>query len=302
MINDKLTITLIQSALHWEDIDANLAIFEKKISQTDQKTDLIVLPEMFTTGFTMNVTRLAEPMNGKSLKWMKRQAAQTNAVIVGSIIIKDELQYNPSSQPATTKSGKGRQNYFNRLIWMKPDGSYSTYDKRHLFRMADEHNYYSMGNEKIIMEINGWSICPLICYDLRFPVWSRNINESVNRGSGETVKITNTKSQTRNPVPAYDCLIYIANWPEPRQAAWDILLKARAIENLCYVIGVNRVKKDGNGINYAGGSGIINYKGEPLFYELKNEFVKTITLDKNLLISFREKFPAYLDGDEFEII
>ena len=167
--------------------------------------------------------------------------------------------------------------------------------------MADEHNYYAAGNEKIIMEINGWKICPLVCYDLRFPVRSRNKNESVNRGSGETVKIPNPKSQIRNPVPAYDCLIYIANWPEPRQTAWDVLLRARAVENLCFVIGVNRVKQDGNGINYAGGSAVIDHKGERLFYKLKSEIAKTIILDKKELISYREKFPAHLDGDEFEI-
>jgi len=279
-----LTITLIQSGLYWENIDANLAMFEEKIWQIDQKTDLIVLPEMFNTGFTMNAARLSEPMNSKSFRWMKQQAAQTKAVIVGSIIIKEG------------------QRHFNRLIWMNPDGSFSTYDKRHLFRMADEHHYYSAGNEKIIKEINGWKICPLICYDLRFPVWSRNKNESVNRGSGETEKISNPKSITGTwSNPTYDCLIYIANWPEPRQTAWDILLRARAVENLCYVIGVNRVKKDGNGINYIGGSTVINPKGERLFYELKKETIKTITLKKSDLISYREKFPAHLDGDEFVI-
>ena len=291
MTTEKLTVTLIQSALHWEDIDANLAMFEEKIWQIGQKTDLIVLPEMFTTGFTMNTARLAEPMNSKSFKWMKQQAAQTKAVIVGSIIIKEG------------------QRCFNRLVWMNPDGSYSTYDKRHLFRMADEHNYFEAGKEKIICEIKGWRICPLICYDLRFPVWSRNNllvrplrdRLRVGKWSDEYLKVTSKSTKMQNQNPTYDCLIYIANWPEPRQTAWDLLLRARAVENLCYVIGVNRVKQDGNGINYAGGSAVIDHKGERLFYKLKSEIAKTITLDKKELISYREKFPAHLDGDEFEI-
>lgn len=259
-----LNVTIIQSDLHWQSADANLAMFEEKIWKIGKKTDLIILPEMFTTGFSMDVTLLAEPMNFRSFKWMKQQAAQTGAVITGSIIVKEE--------------GK----YYNRLFWVEPDGSYDYYDKRHLFRMADEHHYYSAGNKRLVKKLKGWNIMPLVCYDLRFPVWSRN------RSEGDK--------------PEYDLLLYVANWPAARIAAWDALLKARAIENLCYTAGVNRVGKDGKGIDYNGHSGIYDYKGETLFIRKGEETIHSQTLDYNALQAYRSKFPAYLDADNFQLL
>jgi omega-amidase len=254
-----LKITLIQSDLHWESADANLAMFEEKIWKINEQTDLIILPEMFSTGFSMNTKELAEPMNFKTFKWMKQQAAQTKAVVTGSVIIREG------------------EKYFNRLIWMEPDGNFSYYDKRHLFRIANEDKFFNAGDKKIIKEIKGWKICPLICYDLRFPVWSRNINNS------------------------YDVLIYVANWPAARSIAWKTLLQARAIENISYVVGVNRLKEDGKGIYYSGDSVIIDPKGQKIIDLKDKEGIYTHTLSWEKLDSFRKKFPAYLDGDEFKI-
>lgn len=254
-----LTITLIQSDLHWEDTTANLAMFEEKIWEIRASTDLIVLPEMFTTGFTMNAKALAEPMNLTTFKWLKQQAAQTGAVVTGSYIVQEQ------------------GHYYNRLIWMQPNGQYDCYDKRHLFRMADEHQTYSAGGKRLIKEIKGWRICPLVCYDLRFPAWSRNLGN------------------------VYDLLIYVANWPQARSHAWNILLQARAIENLAYVAGVNRVKEDGKGHSYSGGSALIDFRGQQLFYQQNEEIIHTQTLSKGALVEFREKFPAFMDSDEFEI-
>jgi omega-amidase len=257
-----LKITIIQSDLHWQDADANLAMFEEKIWKIEGATDLIVLPEMFSTGFSMDAASLAEPVNFKSFKWMKQMAAQTGAVITGSVIIKDGGAY------------------FNRLYWVEPDGSFDQYDKRHLFRMANEHEHYSAGTTRIIKNLKGWKICPLICYDLRFPVWSRNIEE------GDL---------------AFDLLLYVANWPAARSAAWDALLKARAIENLCYTIGVNRVGKDGKGIEYNGHSAVYDFKGEQMFFNEGDEILSSMSLSKESLNQFREKFPAHLDADDFII-
>jgi omega-amidase len=255
-----LKISIIQSDIHWESADANMAMFEEKIWKIREQTDIIILPEMFTTGFTMNAKELAEPMNYKACKWMKQQAAQTKAVVTGSVIIKEE--------------GK----YFNRLLWFEPDGQFFYYDKRHLFRMAEEHQTYSAGNKKMIREVKGWKILPLVCYDLRFPVWSRNVGNE------------------------YDLLIYVANWPQARNIAWKTLLKARAIENLAYCAGVNRVGEDGKGIPYSGDSMIINYKGEELISCNDKDCIHTISLNYDELKSFREKFPADMDADKFEII
>lgn len=265
---ENLKVTLIQSTLHWEDTIANLAMFEEKIWQLKDATDLIVLPEMFTTGFSMDAARLAEHMNMSTFKWMKQLAAQTGAVITGSYIVKEN------------------DNYFNRLLWMRPDGSYEVYDKRHLFRMAEEHQVYAAGRTRIITELKGWRICPLICYDLRFPVWSRNSPIDAKNPSGG---------------PVYDCLIYIANWPSARRYAWSTLLQARAIENLSYVLGVNRVGTDGKGHLYSGDSALISPKGEQLFHQADHEIMQTITLDAEALLTFRQKFPAHLDADSFEV-
>lgn len=258
-----LTIALIQSELHWHQIEANLAMFEEKIWQIDQKVDLIVLPEMFNTGFTMEAEKLAEPMGGKTFKWLRQQAAQTGAVITGSCIVKQE--------------GK----FFNRLIWMNPDGSAEIYDKRHLFRMAEEHHHFSPGSSLLVTELKGWRICPLICYDLRFPSWSRNLDQNDLR---------------------YDLLLYVANWPAARVAAWDILLRARAVENLSYSIGLNRVGPDGLGIEYCGHSATVDFKGSSLTELGEDENIEVVTLNHRDLSEYRLKFPAHLDADPIKIL
>ena len=253
-----LRVALIQSDIHWHEIGANLAMFEEKIWQIQNDVDLILLPEMFQTGFTMEHEGLAEPMNFNTFKWMKQMAAQKNAAVCGSYIVKEEGQV------------------FNRLLWMQPDGEFKTYNKRHLFRMANEHEHFDMGAEKLIVEWRGWKICPMVCYDLRFPVWSRNVDL------------------------AYDLLLYVANWPAVRVNAWDTLLEARAIENVSYSIGLNRVGKDGVGIEYNGHSAAYSPKGEQLAFSEKEEIIY-IELSAESLQSFRKKFPAHLDADEFEI-
>lgn len=258
-ITENLRITLIQSNLHWQNPEANLAMFEEKIWQIDGKTDLIILPEMFNTGFTMNAAAVAEPMNLTTFKWMKQQAAQTGAAVTGSYIVKEG------------------SNFFNRLIWMFPNGQYQAYDKRHLFRMANEHHTFTGGNTRTIINWKGWKLCPMICYDLRFPVWSRNIALD------------------------YDCLFYVANWPAARSSAWNILLQARAVENLAYCIGVNRVGKDGNDIPYNGCSAAIDPKGQRIFYQEDEEVIQTIELSYSELQRYRKKFPAHLDADNFSV-
>lgn len=260
-----LKITLLQSDLYWEEIDANLSAFEEKIWQIGQGTDVIVLPEMFTTGFTMNAPALGEHMNMRTFRWMRQMADQTGALILGSFI------------------AKVHDKFYNRLLWMEPGGNYKTYDKRHLFRMAAEQKTYAAGESLLIGEWKGWRICPLICYDLRFPVWSRNTYDAVSKRMN------------------YDLLIYVANWPTARVEAWSSLLKARAIENLSYVVGVNRVGVDGNSIEYNGNSAIIGPKGEVIFSSEGVEAIKTLELNANSLQAFRDKFPAYLDADDFSI-
>jgi omega-amidase len=259
-----LKITLVQSDLHWEDIEANLAMFEEKIWQIGNTTDVIVLPEMFTTGFTMN-TKHAEMMNMRTFKWMKQMADQTGALILGSYIV------------------SVHDRFFNRLLWMEPGGHFKTYDKRHLFRMASEHKTFSSGESLLIGTWKGWRICPLVCYDLRFPVWSRN------KWDFNTSKL------------AYDLAIYVANWPTARIDAWNTLLRARAIENLSYVVGVNRIGQDGNGIEYNGNSAVISPKGEAIYTNEGMEISRTLELSANSLHAFRDRFPTYMDADEFNI-
>lgn len=254
-----LHVTLIQTNLHWEDATANMAMLEEKIFGITTPTDLIILPEMFTTGFTMNPARLAEPMNLHATRWMRQLAAQTGAIITGSVVIKDG------------------SHYYNRLLWVCPDGAVDVYDKRHLFRMGKENEVYTAGDKKLIKELKGWKICPLICYDLRFPVWSRNVDL------------------------AYDLLVYVANWPQVRMYPWDSLLVARAIENQSYVVGVNRTGIDGNNVVHAGHSAVIDFAGKVLFREIDNEVVHQHILSKTALDEFRQKFPAYLDADVFAI-
>jgi omega-amidase len=267
-----LKISIVQSELHWENMDKNLESFSKKISAIEETTDLIILPEMFSTGFTMNAKSNAEEINGKTMEWMKSKSREKNCVITGSIIIRDKA-------PSSLEKARDEV-FYNRLIWMKPDGTYLSYNKRHLFQLADEHQTYTSGNKKIIAEINGWKICPLICYDLRFPVWSRR-----------------TKTED------YDLLIYVANWPDKRIQAWKQLLIARAIENQCYVAGVNRIGTDGNNIHHSGYSAVIDFKGETLSKTQPNEeFTETISLNKDTLLEFRKHFAFSDDADEFSIL
>ena len=262
----KLTFTLIQSALHWEDKEANLAMFEEKINLIKEKTQVIVLPEMFSTGFSMKAEQLAETMSGKTVEWMKRLATENKAIITGSTIIEEN------------------GNYYNRLIWMLPNGLCGQYDKRHLFAYGEEDQHYTTGNQRLIASANGWKINLLVCYDLRFPVWARQ-----------------TSPPPGEAGPEYDVLIYVANWPERRATAWKTLLRARAIENQCYVIGLNRVGKDGNDIYYRGDSMVIDPLGEILYHKEHEEDVFTISLDKENLQQAREKFPFWRDADKFEI-
>src|SRR5664279_5691546 len=233
-----LTITLIQTNLHWEDKKANLDMFSKKIESITGKTEVIILPEMFNTGFSMKPEILAEEMNGETVQWMKKIAVEKKVILTGSMMIKDD--------------GK----YFNRLIWMLPNGEYGFYDKRHLFAYGNEHTHFNAGDKRLIASVKGWKINLQVCYDLRFPVWARQSPLSVGEGSG-------VRSE-------YDLLIYVANWPQRRIHAWKTLLQARAIENQCYVAGVNRVGDDGNGIHYSGSSMIVDPLGE-ILYENENE-------------------------------
>lgn len=257
-----LIITTIQTHLIWENIAQNLSHFDEKITSIQSPTDIIILPEMFTTGFTMNPEKFAEENEGIGLQWMLQKAKAKNCVVVGSISVKENT------------------NYYNRLYWAKPDGTYESYDKRHLFRMGNEHQHYSAGNKKLIIEFNGWKICPLVCYDLRFPVWSRNRKDST-----------------------YDVLIYVANWPEVRSYPWKHLLIARAIENQSYVIGVNRIGEDGNQIIHSGDSCVINPRGEIISKTLAHQdSVETVNLPYSYLQDFRKAFPVMMDGDEFQVI
>jgi predicted amidohydrolase len=251
----KLNISLIQISLVWQEPQANRDNFEAHI-QSLPETDLVVLPEMFTTGFTMESEKLAEDMDGPSVTWMAELASSRQAVITGSLIIRTE------------------RGYVNRLVWMQPDGSYETYDKRHLFRLANEQEHYVQGYESPIFELKSWRIMPQICYDLRFPVWSRN---------------------TQN----YDLLVNVANWPGKRKYAWQTLLRARAIENVCYVAAVNRIGRDGNGYDHSGDSVLLDFRGEELLRESDRELIATCQLNKSDLLEFRQSFPVHLDRDNF---
>jgi omega-amidase len=286
---EDLSVTIIQTDLFWENSTANLANLEEKMAQISLPTDLIILPEMFTTGFTMDAKKVAEPMNYTTFKWMKQQAKRTQTVITGSFIVKEG------------------EHFFNRLIWMRPDGSFETYNKRHLFRMGEEDKIFTAGDKRLIIELKGWRICPLICYDLRFPVWSRNFIHEKGGMEKEGEKDLFPQSNTYDLIPNnsylnYDLLIYVANWPSVRSQVWDTLLQARAIENQSYCIGVNRVGKDGMGLEYSGNSAVIDFKGNQLFYQKDSEIIVNQTLNKKDLEDFRNKFPAYLDADNFEIV
>ena len=301
-----LSVTLIQTDLYWENPTANLANLEEKIAQISTQTDLIILPEMFNSGFTMNAKTIAEPMNLTTFKWLRQQAKKANAVVMGSFIVK--CSTGIPSRGADDTGKDSRATYYNRLIWMRPDGSFEKYDKRHLFRMGNEHLTFTGGTKRLIVELKGWKICPLICYDLRFPVWSRQGGKE-ERDNGEmekgqqksNIEIDYSPHIADSSLLTYDLLIYIANWPAARSQVWDILLQARAIENQSYCIGVNRVGNDGMGLNYSGNSAVIDFKGNQLFYQKDLEVIHNQILNYQELIDFRTKFPAYLDADEFYI-
>ncbi|MCS6935137.1 MAG: amidohydrolase [Chitinophagales bacterium] len=258
-----LRITLVQTPLVWENPPANLERFSQ-ILQEVGATDLIVLPEMFTTGFSMRPAALADTMDGFTVRWMREQAQRTGAVVCGSAMI--------------TEQGK----YYNRLLWVQPDGTVLHYDKRHLFSLTGEEKVFTPGASKLIVTLNGFKICPLICYDLRFPVWSRNRLDAAGNAD-------------------YDLLIYVANWPERRSYAWQQLLIARAIENQCYVVGVNRIGEDGNGISHRGDSIVLDPLGRPICQAGSREITLCCNVYADELKSIRKQFNFLRDGDKFEI-
>ncbi len=253
-----LKVTTIQSNLVWENRTANLQNFEAHISTINESTDLVLLPEMFTTGFSMNPQPIAEKMDGPTIQWMSDQSSKINAVISGSVIIEEN------------------EKFYNRLIWMRPDGTYESYNKRHLFTLAGEHKQYTKGTSKKIIDLHGWKICPMICYDLRFPVWARNTE-------------------------GYDLLFYVANWPEKRINAWSSLLVGRAVENQCYTIGVNRVGTDGTGLVYNGMTSVISFDGELKASIPDEQKVQTHTFNYEALHTFREKLAFLDDRDHFSL-
>jgi omega-amidase len=256
-----LTFTIVQTNIVWENIEANLQMLTQKIESIATPTQIVVLPEMFTTGFSMQPHLYAQTTHQTCIQWMQKMAAQHKIIITGSVMIKEE------------------NNYYNRLIWMQPNGEYHYYNKRHCFAYANEHNHYTAGNKKLIVQANGFKINLQICYDLRFPVWSRQADKN----------------------NLFDVLIYVANWPTQRNHAWKSLLIARAIENQCYVIGVNRVGIDGNHIEYNGDSMIVSPLGKILYHKQVDEDIFTITLNKEDINTIRNQFPFYNDADEFLI-
>ncbi len=258
-----LSFTIIQTNLHWEDRDANLSMLEKKIMGIRERTEIVVLPEMFSTGFSMQPAKLAEQMDGRTVQWMKRMAASKKIVLTGSVIIEEN------------------GHYYNRLLWVLPDGQLGHYDKRHRFAFAGEDKAYTPGHKRLIAQVKGWKINLQVCYDLRFPVWAR---------------------QQVNGTPEYDVLLYVANWPERRSHAWKSLLTARAIENQSYVVGVNRVGVDGNGIKHSGDSMVLDALGTTLYHKQDEEDIYTLVLERSGLTEVREKFPFWKDADQFNIL
>lgn len=252
-----MKISIIQTALTWENATANRAHFTQKINGITE-TDLIVLPEMFASGFTMNPSAVAETMNGATVTWMQQTATAKNCAITGSLVIEED------------------DTFYNRLLFVMPNGEIKSYNKRHLFSYAGEHEFYTAGAEKLIVDYKGFRICPLVCYDLRFPVFARNNND-------------------------YDVLLYVANWPQVRTLAWDTLLRARAIENLSYTIGVNRVGQDANGHAYIGHSQVIDALGNYIVEPFEHEDVITVEVDKQTLLDTRQKFAFLNDRDSFSI-
>lgn len=259
-MSSTLTVSLVQADIIWEDKAANLAHYSRLIGESREKKELVLLPEMFSTGFSMVPERLAETMDGATVQWMKETAAKHHIILAGSLIIEEEGAY------------------YNRLIWMQPDGRHYHYDKRHLFGYGDEDKHYAAGSKKLIVQVKGWKLCPLICYDLRFPVWARNAGAE------------------------YDVLLYVANWPERRSLAWKVLLQARAIENQAFVIGVNRTGKDGKGLAYSGDSSVHSPLGELLLAPGAQAGIHTVTLEKDTLAELRQQLPFLKDGDKFMLL
>jgi omega-amidase len=267
-----LTISIVQTQLYWEDPEKNLQMLQDKILAIKERTELVILPEMFSTGFSMRPEELAETMDGKAIAWMKDIAAQKKLILTGSIMVKEG------------------DHYFNRLVWMLPNGQFGYYDKRHLFAYAGEHQHYCAGSRRLIASVKGWKINLLVCYDLRFPVWSRQSAPTADKDNGNEQR-----------VPEYDMLVYVANWPERRNTAWKTLLRARAIENQCFVAGVNRVGNDGNNIYHSGDSMLIDPLGEILYTKEHDEDIFTYTLHKEALNEIRNKLPFLNDADRFHI-
>ncbi len=273
---NNLRISLIQGATLWHDPAGNREYYGELIAPLHDTTDLVILPETFTSGFSNDAIDNAETMNGPTVAWMRDQAVRLGAAITGSVQIRDDGAAGSSDDTST--------GVYNRMLFVTPDGTVHQYDKRHLFRYAREHERYAAGRERLTVEYKGWRICPLVCYDLRFPVYSRNRFDVERPGQLD-----------------YDLALYVANWPAARAYAWKTLLRARAIENLCYIAGLNRVGTDGNGIHYSGDSAVIDFLGHPVSECTDEEVVVTTTLQANQLATHRERFPAMLDGDAYQI-
>ncbi|MFT5521500.1 MAG: omega-amidase [Enterobacterales bacterium] len=253
-----LTISLVQTALIWQQAEANCEHITKMLIDANCQSDLIILPEMFNSGFTLDATKVAESMSGDTVAWMKQLSADQNAAVTGSLVIRDNgINYN-------------------RMVIAYPDGQCQWYDKKHLFRMANEHQRYGAGDQRVIVKWRDWRIALYVCYDLRFPVWCRNQNDT-------------------------DLMLFVASWPAARAFPWQTLLRARAMENLCYVCGVNRIGSDANDILYQGDSGVIDMAGQDIVQLGDLDVIKTVTLGAESLNSFRESFPAFLDADTFSV-
>jgi omega-amidase len=256
----QLNISIIQPDIVWENKDVNLQQYEAFIANIKEQREVVVLPEMFNTGFSMAPEKFAEPMDGRSVAWMKQMAAKYRCILAGSLMIEEN------------------EIYYNRLLWVQPDGQIFHYDKRHLFAYADEDKHYSRGDKRLIVQVKGFRICLQVCYDVRFPVWARNQGDE------------------------YDVLLYVANWPERRELAWKTLLQARAIENISYVVGVNRVGLDGNNISYNGGSRVISPLGEILWDGENAASCQTVILEKIKVTEARSQFPFLNDADKFLLL
>ncbi len=291
-MSGELRVALLQADTVWHDPEANRRRYEAEFEAACHGSDLIILPETFTTGFSNESVARAETMEGETVAWLRAQARKLGAAITGSVQIREEGGDGGAQEPGvgavpgsgTARTGDHQGGVRNRLLWAMPDGGLFHYDKRHLFRMAGEHEHYVAGGDRLVVDFRGWRICPLVCYDLRFPVFARNRFDRTRPGGLD-----------------YDLLIFVANWPAARQRAWDTLLQARAIENLSYVAGVNRVGTDGNDIAYTGGSAVLDFAGDTVAAAGNGVRTVTATLSMARLQEYRERFPAHLDADAFEV-